>query len=350
MKTTFLHLKHLSLLFVLMLFAFPSLAAQTPPQTQQNEAQIAADALAEIEALKEEIKVINRQIQQGLPKTQADSLKHARTLARLKAYKQKVALLELEEKEKSTSSTSKEQQYIISVPPVVSTVIDSEAYMISMGLALSFGFNTMLTAGEQLQDNRYKLFGSRFFELGWAWAKPLKREKAKLHLKYGVSLMVNGYKLTDSQYLTKQNEGITFQSFDSPLTKSKLTITQLVFPVHLHFGRIERTAERVGTGWPVELKIYRRKPFQSMRFGLGGYAGFNVRNVHKLKYRDEDGRRKKIKYKDHLNVNQFIVGLSGYLSLGPDFYLYSKYELTPVFRNQSPQSNHFAVGLRMNFD
>lgn len=160
MKTTLLHLKHLSLLFVLMLFAFPSLAAQTPPQTQQNEAQIAADALAEIEALKEEIKVINRQIQQGLPKTQADSLKHARTLARLKAYKQKVALLELEEKEKSTSSTSKEQQYIISVPPVVSTVIDSEAYMISMGLVLSFGFNTMLTAGEQLQDNRYKLFGS----------------------------------------------------------------------------------------------------------------------------------------------------------------------------------------------
>ena len=52
-----------------------------------------------------------------------------------------------------------------------------------------------------------------------------------------------------------------------------------------------------------------------------GYAAFNVRNVHKLKYRDEDGTRKKIKYKDHLNVNQFIVGLSGYLSLGPDFYL-----------------------------
>ncbi|MEK9781928.1 MAG: hypothetical protein VW266_03180 [Flavobacteriales bacterium] len=57
-----------------------------------------------------------------------------------------------------------------------------------------------------------------------------------------------------------------------------------------------------------------------------------------------------LQHKYHLNVNQFIVGLSGYLSLGPDFYLYSKYEFTPVFRNQSPQSNHFAVGLRMNFD
>lgn len=335
-----------ALLFFLMTL---TVQAQTTVSEQKESEEILAAALEEMEALKEEIKAINKQIQSGLPLEEADSLKQVRTKARLKAYKQKVEQLNRKTERENTSSSNTTYHYSLSVPPPMSVGLNRDSYTISMGLVAAFGFNTMLTAGEELQDNPYKIFGSRFFELGWSWAKPLQEEKKNLFLKYGLSLMVNGYKLIDNQYLTKQNGEVLLQSFSAPLTKSKLTISQLVFPLHLHFGRLEHYTAKRGKGWPATIELHQRTPLRSLRFGIGGYAGFNVRNVHKLKYREE-GHRKKIKHKDHLNVNQFIVGLSGYVSIGPDFYLYSKYELTPVFKNQASQSNHLALGLRMNFD
>lgn len=351
MKTTPLQFKHFFLTSMFLFTAVTILHAQTPEQIRVQKEEKSAAALAEIEALKEEIKVINRQIQKGMPQRIADSLKHERSVARLKAYKQKVALLGTGKEKKHSSASRVEQEFRVGIPPVI-TIRKNDTYYsssLSIGLVVSFGFNTLLTAGERLQDSPYNFIGSRFFELGWAWAKPLQQGKEKIHLKYGLSFMVNGYKLKDNKYFIKENDLVSLVPFSAPLTKSKLTITQLVLPVHLHFGGIEKYAERTGEGWPVELKMRPRNHFQSIQFGLGGYAGINIRNVHKLKYR-EDGRRKKIKYKDHLNINQFVVGLSGYLSLGRDFYLYSKYELTPIFREQSPKSNHLALGLRMNFD
>lgn len=310
---------------------------------QNQSAEISKQEAQKLQQeLKREIQEINDQIAQGLDPKVGDSLKLAKTKARLRAFESRIR-----EEQKQAEGT----QEILDTDKVLAVELlndDVEYTFLSDGLVLAFGFNNAIIEGERLQDSPYKYFGSRFFEIGWSWKRPLSLKDPRWQIKYGTSFMINGFKITDNRILVKENNQVFFEPFQYPLTKSKLTITQLVFPLHLHFGPTQKVLNKADLG-PVTLKHYGMKNNSALRFGIGGYVGFNIRNVHKLKYRI-DGKRKKDKYKDHLNVNDLVVGLSGYISLGNDAMLYAKYELTPLFEADKRAQHPIGIGWRLNLD
>lgn len=209
----------------------------------------------------------------------------------------------------------------------------------SSDLVLAFGFNNAIIDGENLNDSPYKFGGSRFFEIGWAWKTRVFETSNFLRLKYGVSLQVNGLKPTDNQYFVQNNNETYLEEFPVNLKKSKLSISNLVFPVHFEFGpskKIDRDT------------YFRYSTNNQFKIGLGGYAGFNIGTRQKLKY-ELDGERVKDKQKRGFNTTNLVYGLSGYLAFD-DTALYVKYDLSPIFNNQAVDQHNISVGVRFDVD
>lgn len=206
-------------------------------------------------------------------------------------------------------------------------------------LVLAVGFNNALTNGSSIDESDFKLTGSRFFEIGWAWKTRVFNNSNFLRLKYGVSFQFNGLKPTDNRFFVTEDGLTTLQEYPIDLDKSKFRMDNLVFPLHFEFGPSKK----------VERNDYIRYSTDEMiKIGIGGYAGFNIGERQKLKYR-EDGDMVKQKLKGDYNTNDLIYGVSGYLSLGSTA-LYVKYDLNPIFEDPNIELRNISVGLRFDVD
>lgn len=209
----------------------------------------------------------------------------------------------------------------------------------SSDFVLAFGFNNAIIDGESLNDSPYKFGGSRFFEMGWAWKTRVFDNSNFLRLKYGVSLQINGLKPTDNQYFVQNNNETSLEEYPINLKKSKLSISNLVFPVHLEFGPSKKINKDT---------YFRYSTSNQFKIGLGGYAGFNAGTRQKLKY-ELDGERVKDKQKRGFNTTNLVYGLSGYLAFD-DTALYVKYDLSPIFNNQAVDQRNISIGIRFDMD
>ena len=81
---------------------------------------------------------------------------------------------------------------------------------------------------------------------------------------------------------------------------------------------------------------------------MGGYFGVNGNAVQKITYK-ENGDRVKEKIKRNFNTNTFTYGLSGYIGVG-DLSLYAKYDIAPLFKNQTFDQNNISLGIRLDLD
>ncbi len=206
-------------------------------------------------------------------------------------------------------------------------------------LVVAVGFNNALIDGENIGDSPYRLAGSRFFELGWAWRTRVFDNSNFLRLKYGVSLQWNGLKPMDNKYFVDTDGVVTLEEFPEELNKSKFRMDNIVIPIHLEFGAsTKRKSEK-------SIRYYTRKKF---KLGLGGYAGFNMGTRQKLKYR-QNGERVKDKIRRDYNTSNLVYGLSGYLSFG-SAGLYVKYDLSPIFKDQVVDQHNISVGVRFDMD
>ena len=206
-------------------------------------------------------------------------------------------------------------------------------------LVFGIGFNNAIIEGQDINDSPYKIGGSGFVELGVAWKTRLFENTNFWRVKYGVSIQWNKFNIKDNQYLVNTNDAISLQEFPLDLDKAKFRTTNLVFPLHLEFGPSRK----------IERDSYVRYSTNSqLKIGLGGYAGVGLGHMQKLKYK-QDGDRQKDKQKGNFNVNEFVYGLSGYVALG-DAALYVKYDLNPIFRNQTVDQNNISVGVRFDMD
>ena len=205
-------------------------------------------------------------------------------------------------------------------------------------VVFAIGFNNAIIDGQDINDSPYKLGGSGFVELGYAWTTRVFNNSGFLHIIYGASLQWNKLNIKDNQYFVRDGNTIGLEEFPLDLGKAKFRTTNLVFPVHLQFG-----PGRSVTKTYDDRIIYRQNRF---RLGIGGYAGFSLGHMQKLKYKD-GGDRIKDKQKGNFNVNEFIYGVSGYIALG-DVAVYVKYDLNPIFRNQAIDQNNISVGLRFD--
>jgi hypothetical protein len=206
-------------------------------------------------------------------------------------------------------------------------------------IVFAFGFNNALIEGQDLGDSPYKIAGSGFMELGYAWKTRIFDNTNFWRLKYGFSFQWNKLDIKDNQFFVNQNDEITLQEFPAELNKAKFRTTNLVFPVHIEFGPSKKIEKE---------KYFRYSTRNKFKVGLGGYAGLNIGSMQKLKYK-EDGNRIKDKQRGGFEVNEFVYGLSGYLAWG-DTALYVKYDLNPLFKNQSVDQNNISVGVRFDMD
>ncbi|MDO5972274.1 hypothetical protein Q4Q35_20945 [Flavivirga aquimarina] len=209
----------------------------------------------------------------------------------------------------------------------------------SSDFVLAFGLNNAIIEGEKIDDSPYKFGGSRFLELGWAWKTRVFKNTNFLRFKYGYSFQINGLKPDDNRYFIQQGNQTVLQEFPENLKKSKLSITNLVFPVHLEFGPSKKIDKDT---------YFRYSTRNQFKIGLGGYAGFNIGTRQKLKY-ELNGESRKEKQKRGFNTSDLVYGLSGYIAFD-DVALYVKYDLSPIFKNQIVEQNNISLGVRFDVD
>ncbi|WP_282089889.1 hypothetical protein [Aquimarina algiphila] len=310
----------------------------------------------EKEALKKEVEVINeRLINNEITRDEAQKLKedaaenHALNIEnRLAIIDNKIALLErnglknvnTEDPKIFIGLNTQEENADVILGLKINTGKERKIkYDIRTrsNLVIAFGLNNAIVDGQSLDDSDYKIAGSRFFEIGWAWKTRVFKNSNFLRFKYGISYTTNGLKPTDNRYFVENGDQTELEEFRVELKKSKFRMDNLVIPIHFEFGpsKVVETEKKI--------RYYTSKRF---RIGIGGYAGVNVSTRQKLKYR-ENGDRVKDKIKRDYNTSDLIYGLSTYIGFG-DMSLYLKYDLQPIFRNATVDQNNVSLGLRFD--
>ncbi|GGG32700.1 hypothetical protein [Bizionia arctica] len=206
-------------------------------------------------------------------------------------------------------------------------------------LVFAIGFNNAIIEGQSLNDSPYKLGGSGFVELGWAWKTRLLNNSNAVRLKYGISFQWNKLDIKDNQYFLEEGDVVTLEEFPLNVDKSKFRSTNLVFPVHFEFGPSKKIDKE---------NYFRYSTHKKFKIGVGGYGGFVLQSLQKLKYDDENGNFQKDKIKD-FNTNSFVYGVSSYISLG-NVGVYAKYDLSTIFKDQAVNQNNISLGLRFDMD
>ena len=205
---------------------------------------------------------------------------------------------------------------------------------------LAVGLNNAITEGQSLNDSDFKIGGSRFFELGWAWKTRVFKETNWLRIKYGFSFQWNGLKPTDNRYYVDKGAVSELETFDLPLDKSKFRVDNLVFPVHFEMGPSKKIEKE---------DYFRYSTHNKIKIGIGGYAGFRMGTRQKLRYDDVTGQEIEEKQKGNFNTNNFIYGLSAYLGWR-DTALYVKYDLNTIFKDNPVEQRNVSLGLRFDMD
>lgn len=206
-------------------------------------------------------------------------------------------------------------------------------------LVLAAGFNNVISDDNSIDNSDFKIGGSRFFEIGWAWKTRVFQNSNWMRVKYGVSFQFNGLKPTDNRYFVENGDLTQLEEFEYDLDKSKFRTDNLVFPLHFEFGPSKKTEG---------VNYLRYSTSNQFKIGVGGYAGFNIGERQKLKYK-VDGDKKKDKLNGDYNTNDFVYGLSSYVSLGGTA-LYVKYDLNPLFKDPNIEMRNISFGLRFDID
>ncbi|MDT0555773.1 hypothetical protein [Patiriisocius hiemis] len=310
-------------------------------------------------ALKKAVEQINSKLENNeISSTEADNLKneaaqkHALNIEnRLAIIDNKIALLERNGTDNNTQVGAKvelfadgdneEADSFFGVRVTNNDSDDRRKYdrRTKSLFVFSFGLNNVLIDGQSLDDSPYKVGGSRYAELGLAWSTRVFKESNWLRFKYGFSFQFNGLKPTDNRVFVDTGDQTELQTFPVDLDKSKFRMDNLVFPVHFEFGPSKK----------IEGKNYfRYSTHDKFKFGIGGYAGFNLGTRQKLKF-EENNEDVKQKLKANYNTNNFIYGLSGYIGYS-DISLYVKYDLNTIFKNNPVKQRNISLGVRWDWD
>lgn len=356
-------MKLITITIALSLWLFTTMYAQA--QENNHDTQTAIEQLTELkekiieeekEALKRDVESINARLEnETITEVEAETLKqeaaekHALNIEnRLAIIDNKVALLKrngnVDDDEDngmiirigSSGKDSKNDNVLFIGPKNKQRKYDRRT---TSDLVFAFGLNNVITEGESLQDSDFKVAGSRFAELGWAWKTRVFKNTNWIRVKYGVSFQFNSLKPTDNRFYVDTGEQTELQNYPLNLDKSKFRMDNLVVPIHFEFGPSKKNEYDDYFRYSTENKI---------TVGLGGYAGINLGARQKLKF-EEDGEDQKLKLKADYNTNKFIYGLSGYIGW-QGVALYAKYDLNAIFKNNPVEQRNISLGLRFDVD
>lgn len=203
----------------------------------------------------------------------------------------------------------------------------------------AFGLNNLMT-NNSVEHSDFKYWGSHFYEFGVTYNKGLFKNDNLLHLKYGVSLMYNNLRAENNQYFIDSGSETNLTTHVLDLNESRFKNVNLVAPVHLEFDF---------SGNKRKSEHHKFKTHESVRIGMGGYLGTNIKSKQILKYRDVANNKVIEKTKGNYNVNDFIYGLSAYIGY-EETSLYLKYDLNPVFKNNAVDQKNISLGIRFDLN
>jgi hypothetical protein len=200
------------------------------------------------------------------------------------------------------------------------------------------GLNNLITDGN-LEDSDYRFLGSHFYELGVTYNSRILKNDNLLHAKYGLSLMYNNLRPTENRSFAINGNQTNLVVNAIDLNDSRFRNVYLVVPIHLEFDFSGK-------------KMKEDKPFfkthQSVRFGIGGYAGINLKSKQIITYDDNDLKTAE-RTRGDFNTNNFIYGLSTYIGY-KETSLYIKYDLNPLFKDNVVKQNNVSLGLRFDLN
>lgn len=343
-------MKNFTIYLVILIFLFVSKVLGQ--ETFESRAKQIANKIEKItkeekETLKEEVEAVNIQLSEGkITKDQADKRKKELAEARAVIIEEKVTLAQNELNDlvqQKVDGKIKEQDSIRKFTfhwnkgKRDKDSIHGEKRTTSQ-FVFALGLNNTMIDGE-LQDSNYKFTGSHFYEWGFTYNSRLLKSHNLLHAKYGLSLMYNNIRPTDNRSFVVNGDQTDLVTNPIDLKESRFRNVYLVLPVHLEF---DFSGSKNYNGNPVF------KTHKSFRFGVGGYAGVNVKSKQILKY-DDDDFKATVKTKGDFNTNKFIYGLSAYVGY-KETSLYLKYDLNPLFKDNLVNENNVSLGVRFDLN
>lgn len=350
------------------------LIAQEQPKSFEARAKEIAQHITTIKteekkALKEEVEAIDKQITEGkITKEKGAEIKAKIAAERASNIENKVAEQEARLRELVNNEVSEKNSYTVKEDSIeikgkyykVSyTISDStdvvKDYFKKRAVAkanikktsekrttgqtvFAFGANNVLTDGNLAHSDFYFL-RSNFYEWGYTWNTRISNQSNLAHFKYGFSVMYNELNPTQNRIFATNGQTTGLIAFNNDLKLSKLRNVNLVFPMHFEFDFSKTSSVD-------DKKIFRSH--KGLRIGLGGFAGINLKTKQKVCY-EIDGYEVTEKTKGNFNVNDFVYGVSSYIGY-KQTSLYVKYDLNPLFTDNTIKQNNISMGIRFDWN
>ena len=296
-------------------------------------------------ALKSELEAVNKELEAGtITKAQADEKKMKLAETRSKNIENRVgqAQEDLKElvKQKVDGKVKFSKKNYVSITFTKDSIkkVNGEARTTSQ-FVFAAGVNNLVT-NSSVANSDFRYWGSHFYEWGITGNTRLLKNDNLLHLKYGVSVMYNNLRPTDNRLFVTNGNETNLETSSVNLCESRLRNVYVTAPIHLEFDFTKTKTNADGK------KIFRTH--ESVRFGIGGYAGFRVKTKQILKY-DLNGHDVTVRERGGFKTNDFIYGVSSYLGYG-EMSLYVKYDLNPLFTNNAVKQNNVSLGIRFDLN
>lgn len=205
----------------------------------------------------------------------------------------------------------------------------------------AMGVNNVLVDNQlsSLENSNYQFWQSHFYELGFSWKTRMDREASKLYFKYGISFLWNNLRLENNRYHVVNGSTTDLVVHPENLSENRLRHVQMNFPVHFEWD-FSRDGE-YSDGHK------RDRTNQSVRLGIGAFAGFKLGTRQYIEYTDTNGTRVEELQKDNFNMNIFNYGVSAYLAYRSTGF-YVKYDLNPLFKNTNVRN--ISMGIRFDLN
>jgi hypothetical protein len=205
---------------------------------------------------------------------------------------------------------------------------------------LATGFNNLVTNGA-VANSDFGYLRSQFVEWGITFRSNLFKDKKVLNLKYGLSFMYNNLHATDNRIFVANGTQTNLELFPFDLKDNRAYFKNVYVTIPLHlefdFSKVKTRNDK---------KYY--ESHTGFRFGIGGFVGYNINSKQFLDYK-VDGYRNSIRQKGNWNVNDWNYGLSTYIGYRQTS-LYVKYDINPLFKNNTIDQNNVSLGVRFDFN
>ena len=206
------------------------------------------------------------------------------------------------------------------------------------GLVIGAGFAN-LAYDNHFPNSEYSYARSNNVEWGYMARVPFSKKSNTIGLKYGLTF--NYYQLfaTQNKYFIKEGQDVVTATYPYELKKNRsyLRNTYITIPLLLDFDFSEKYYDLDSR------KMVHKK---GVKFGVGGYVGYNINSKQFLKYENEVGHTVKEKQKGEWNATDFQYGLQATVGYG-NINLFAKYDLNDMFKQNPVDMNFWSLGLRV---